>query len=244
MRSRAALRPPSRRGRNAMTTPGRSGCPPATRSRTDRDNGNATPAPSLDSPSAPNAPRWARAASPARARGKTRRPLRPPASATNPTPHASCSNRGSYNGARRSRRSVASIAASPRGGGAAAARTGRGPQGWVDGAGPGRAARLALVGDLAVCREVDPDLLVPCRDADAEDQVDDLDDEERRDDRVGDRRGDGDELRGELPDVALEQTRVRLLDRGRRKDPGRDGTEHPTYAVDREDIERVVDLEP
>ena len=34
---------------------------------------------------------------------------RPPASATNPTPHASCSNRGSYSGARESRWSLASI---------------------------------------------------------------------------------------------------------------------------------------
>ena len=127
MSRRAAVRPVRPRGRNAITIPGRSVAPAEMRSSMDGDSGSATPAPSLDSPSAPNAPRCARAASPLSATGRTRRPLRPPASATNPTPHASCSNRGSYSGARASRRSVASIVmASPRGGGAAAARMGRG----------------------------------------------------------------------------------------------------------------------
>ena len=60
-----------------------------------RSSGRATPAPSLDSPSAPNAPRWASDASPASASGRTRSRERPPASATNPTPHASCSKRAS-----------------------------------------------------------------------------------------------------------------------------------------------------
>ncbi len=72
---------------------------PPISSRSDRSSGSATPAPSLDSPSAPNAPRCASEASPASARGRTRSRDRPPASATNPTPHASCSKRASYSGA-------------------------------------------------------------------------------------------------------------------------------------------------
>ena len=74
--------------------------------------------------------------------------------------------------------------------------------------------------------------------------VDDLDDHERRDDGVDDRGADGDELVDELLGVALEQARVRLLDGGRGEDAGRDRTEHPADAVDGEDVERVVDLEP
>ena len=63
-----------------------------------RSSGRATPAPSLDSPSAPNAPRWPRAPRPASASGSTRSRECPPASATKPTPQASCSKRASYNG--------------------------------------------------------------------------------------------------------------------------------------------------
>ena len=72
---------------------------PAISASNERESGNATPAPSLDTPSAPNAPRWLRAARPASANGSTRSCDRPPASATNPTPQASCSKRSSYSGA-------------------------------------------------------------------------------------------------------------------------------------------------
>ena len=72
---------------------------PAISASNERDSGNATPAPSLDTPSAPNAPRWLSAARPASANGSTRSCDRPPASATNPTPQASCSKRSSYSGA-------------------------------------------------------------------------------------------------------------------------------------------------
>ena len=86
---RSAVRP---RGRKSETIPGLSAAAaPASSSRSERSRGSATPAPSLDSPSAPKAPRWPRAASPARASGRTRSRERPPASATKPTPHASCS---------------------------------------------------------------------------------------------------------------------------------------------------------
>ena len=37
---------------------------------------------------------------------------------------------------------------------------------------------------------------------------------------------------------------VGLLDGGRREDAGGDRAEHPADAVDREDVERVVDLDP
>ena len=100
-RSRAARAADRPRGRNSITTAGRSSpSGPAISERRDGDSGRATPAPSLDSPSAANAPRWASAARPASASGSTRPPDRPPASATNPTPHASCSKRASYSGAR------------------------------------------------------------------------------------------------------------------------------------------------
>ncbi len=92
-----AVRPATRpRGRNSMTTAGRSPADcGASASRSDRSRGREMPAPSLDSPSAPNAPRWASAASPASASGRTRARDRPPASATKPTPQASCSKRWS-----------------------------------------------------------------------------------------------------------------------------------------------------
>ena len=79
-------------------------------------------------------------------------------------------------------------------------------------------------------------------DPDAEQEIDDLDDDERADDRVADRRGDRDPLRDDLLRVAVEQPGVGGLDRGRGEDAGRDGPEHPADAVDREDVERVVDL--
>ena len=93
-------------------------------------------------------------------------------------------------------------------------------------------------------REVDAELLVPGRDPDAEDRVDELDDHERRDDGVGDRRADGDELGDDLAGVAVDQAGVRRLDRARREDARRDRPEDAADAVDGEDVERVVDLEP
>ena len=52
------------------------------------------------------------------------------------------------------------------------------------------------------------------------------------------------ELVDELLGVAVEQAGVGGLDRGRGEDAGGDGAEHAADAVDREDVERVVDLEP
>ena len=46
--------------------------------------------------------------------------------------------------------------------------------------------------------EVEAQLLVCGRDPEPEDEVDDLDDDERRDGRVGDRRADGHELDDDL----------------------------------------------
>ena len=82
------------------------------------------------------------------------------------------------------------------------------------------------------------------RDPDPEDEVDDLDDHERGDDGVGDRRPDRDELGDELLAIALDQARVGGLDGGGGEDAGGDGAEHAADAVDGEDVERVVDLEP
>ena len=73
--------------------------------------------------------------------------------------------------------------------------------------------------------------------------VDDLDDDERGDDRVDDRGPDRDQLGHDLAGVAVDQARVGLLDRGGGEDAGGDGAEHPADAVDREDVERVVDLD-
>ena len=62
------------------------------------------------------------------------------------------------------------------------------------------------------------------------------------DDRVADGGADRDELVDELLRVALEQAGVGALDRRRGEDAGGDGAEHAADAVDREDVERVVDL--
>ena len=76
-----------------------------------------------------------------------------------------------------------------------------------------------LIGDLAVDGQVEAHLLGLLVDPDAEEQVDDLDDDERGDDGVRDRRADRDELVDELLRVALEQARVGGLDRGEAKMP-------------------------
>ena len=74
--------------------------------------------------------------------------------------------------------------------------------------------------------------------------VDDLDDHEGRDDGVGDRRGDRDELGHDLAGVAVDQALSTPAWIGaRREDAGRDGAEDAADAVDGEDVERVVDLE-
>ena len=44
--------------------------------------------------------------------------------------------------------------------------------------------------------------------------------------------------------VAIDEARVGLLDGRGGEDAGRDGTEHAADAVDGEDVERVVDLDP
>ena len=108
---------------------------------------------------------------------------------------------------------------------------------------PAGGDHLGLVGDLAVDREVEPDLFLVRRHAQAEDELDDLDDHERRDRRVGDRRADGDELGDQLAGVAVDQAREGV-DRGRREDAGRDRAERAADAVDGEDVERVVDPKP
>ena len=81
------------------------------------------------------------------------------------------------------------------------------------------------------------------RDPDPEHHVDDLDDDERRDRGVRDRGADGDELVDELLGVALEQPGERRLDGGSGEDAGRDRAEHAADAVDREHVERVIDLQ-
>ncbi len=92
--------------------------------------------------------------------------------------------------------------------------------------------------------EVEAELLVPGRDPEAEDDVDELDDDERGDDRVGDRRADGEQLGHDLAGVAVDQAAAEAVDRGRGEDAGGDRPERPADAVDGEDVERVVDLEP
>ena len=104
---RAVDRAASSAGRKSMNTPGRPGTPGAMSRSRGRSSGNRMPAPSLDAPSAANAPRWPSAPRPARASGSTRDRWRPELSATKPTPQASCSKRGSYSGYRESGRSVA-----------------------------------------------------------------------------------------------------------------------------------------
>ena len=100
-----------------------------------------------------------------------------------------------------------------------------------------------LVGDLAVDGEVEAHLLGLRLDAEPEDQVDDLDDDERGDDRVGDRGADRDELDDDLAAGCRRSGPSSAADGRGREDAGRDGAEHAADAVDREHVERVVDLE-
>jgi hypothetical protein len=129
-------------------------------------------------------------------------------------------------------------------GGSAAAKMREGSSTAAAGSDSTVTGRKALVGDLAVRREVDADLLVPCRDPDAKDEIDDLDDHERRDRGVGEGRADGDELGRELLGIPLEQPGVGLLDGGGGEHAGRDRPEHAPDAVHGEHVQRVVDLEP
>src|SRR6478752_4776614 len=242
---RLAARP---RGRKSETTAGRpaASASPAISRRIEPSSGSATPAPSLDSPSAPNAPRWPSAARPARASGRTRSRECPPASATNPTPQASCSKRASYNGATLRRwRWV-------RGGSMACLREGDGPAaiderstaaGLIvcDGEAGEAAAGSHLIGDLAVDGAIEAHRLDIRLDPDPKEDIDDLDDHERAHDGVPDGRADGDELDADLCRVAVEEAGIGGLDRRRGEDPGRDGAEHAADAVDREDVERVID---
>src|SRR5215212_9970230 len=220
--SRLAPRPVL--GRNSWITPGRSACQTGSTPRaprTDVVRGMETPAPSDDAPSAPKAPRWASAPRPRSASGSTSCERRPPASATKPIPHASCSNAGSYSGAagrrfdrRRGWRCGGSLViGSP---GAAVRCVWRGS---IDRPGRSRtvdrldrreppvlaASGAGLVGDLAVDGEIEAELLLPGRDSNTEDQVDDLHDHERRDDGIGDRRADRQDLGDDLAGVAIDQ---------------------------------------
>ena len=66
-----------------------------------------------------------------------------------------------------------------------------------------------------------------------------------RDDREGDDRADRDELDADLAAVAVDERRCRPPGSRRgREDAGGDRAEHAADAVDREDVERVVDLAP
>jgi hypothetical protein len=95
-----------------------------------------------------------------------------------------------------------------------------------------------------VDREIDPELFFLCRDPDPEDEVDDLDDDERGHDGVGDRRPDGEQLGEHLAGVAVDEALVVGLDGARRKDASRQCSEDAADTVDREDVEGVVDLDP
>ena len=185
------------RGRKSDTIAGRVGRRAASRrsaSSSERSSGRATPAPSLDSPSAPNAPRWPSAAETGQrqrqhpiARLATR--VRDEPDATGVVLEARVVQRGGgatvavcvalvpWLGLRREgrigRRREGSTAA---GRGSADVGRGRRP-------GPSR-----LIGDLAVDGEVQAHRLGFGLDPDAEQDVDDLDDDEGADDRVADRR--------------------------------------------------------
>src|SRR4051812_44205933 len=70
-----------------------------------------------------------------------------------------------------------------------------------------------LVGDLAGDRHVEAHLLLVLLHADAEDDVHDLDDDERGHDRVRDHRGHGDELDDHLARVAVDRALAERVDR-------------------------------
>ena len=89
--------------------------------------------------------------------------------------------------------------------------------GWSRRVRPGGGRRSHLIGDLAVDGTVEAHRLDLGLDPDAEEDIDDLDDHERADDRVPDRGADGDELDAELRRVAVEQAGVRGLDRATRR---------------------------
>ena len=101
---------------NATRRRGPSSTPASASSRRRKrgEIGMLIPAPSPVVSSAPRAPRCARAASASSAIGTARAAWRPSVSATKPTPHASCSWRGSYSGAGMGSRRSTGIAGRPR----------------------------------------------------------------------------------------------------------------------------------
>ena len=70
---------------------------------------------------------------------------------------------------------------------------------------------LGLVGDLAVDGEIEADLLLVALDPDAEDEAGDLDDDERGDDRIGDRRDRRRRSGSDLARVAVDEAGTPLI---------------------------------
>ena len=85
-RRSAAAGPWQEQRDDARAEPPRPASPPASSSSSERSSGSATPAPSLDSPSAPNAPRWPSAARPGE--GQRQDPVARPAARVRDEPDA------------------------------------------------------------------------------------------------------------------------------------------------------------
>src|SRR5271165_217974 len=104
----------------------------------------------------------------------------------------------------------------------------------------GRAAGRALsVNDFAVQREIEAVALDLLRDAQANRDIDDLEDDERDDRVVDNDDGDAQELVHELLDVALQKARMsaELVDR---EHAGQDGADRAANRMHAEGVERVV----
>src|SRR5438477_3908276 len=105
-------------------------------------------------------------------------------------------------------------------------------------------ASLNLVRGFAVLRGVEAEDFLALGDAQSDEDIDELQDHERHDRRVDDRRGHRDCLDAELPGVAVDEPVLRAaVDRDGREDAGRERAPRAADAVHPEHVERVVDLE-
>src|SRR5207249_3866415 len=106
-------------------------------------------------------------------------------------------------------------------------------------------ASLNLVRGFAVLRRVEAEDFLALGYAQSDEDIDELQDHERHDRRVDDRRGHRNCLDAELPGVAVDEPVLRAaVDRDGREDAGRERAPCAADAVDTEDVEGVVNLEP
>src|SRR6187455_769124 len=102
----------------------------------------------------------------------------------------------------------------------------------------GSEAVSRLVGRFAMEGDVEADFFRLRLDAQAKDELDELDDDQGADRGESGHRCDGHQLNPDLADIALDGAR-HAADGGHRQHAGGDGAKHAAHTVDGEDIERV-----